>query len=180
MVILSDITLLRRGPELLRPFDPEMVQPASIDMKLGSTFKQLGRSLSKCVDPLVPYTYPSVFDYEGVFVLQPGCLTLATTVETVTVPSDLLGRFDGKSSLARLGLLTHVTAGFIDPGFRGPITLELYNLALSPIKLTPGMKIGQLSFEKMDNSAAKPYGSPGLGSKYQNQSGPTTSKYGVT
>lgn len=179
-MILSDATLKLRGPGLLDPFDPEMVQPASIDMKLGSSFRLLGRSLGPVIDPLKPHTYPAPKNYEGVFDLQPGMLALATTVETVTVPDDLLGRFDGKSSLARLGLLTHVTAGFIDPGFRGPITLELYNLALSTIRLTPGMAIGQLSFETMDAPAVRPYGSEGLGSKYQNQDGPTLSKYKAT
>lgn len=179
-MILSDASLLKRGEELLDPFDPEMVQPASIDMKLGSKFRLLGRSLGPVIDPMFPHTYPAPQSFEGVFDLQPGMLALATTVETVTVPDDLLGRFDGKSSLARLGLLTHITAGFIDPGFKGPITLELHNLAMSAIRLTPGMAIGQLSFETMDAPAVRPYGSEGLGSKYQNQLGPTVSKYRIT
>lgn len=179
-MILSDTTLLKMGPDLLDPFDPSMVQPASIDMRLGSTFRSLGRSLGPVIDPRQRHTYPVGTVVEGTMDILPGRLLLATTVETVTVPDDLLGRFDGKSSLARLGLLTHVTAGFIDPGFHGPITLELFNLGLTPIRLTPGMAIGQLSFEQMDAPAARPYGSEGLGSKYQNQVGPTPSKYAGT
>lgn len=176
-MILSDATLRKLGPSILDPFDPSRVQPASIDMTLGSSFLRLGRSFGEVIDPASKATYPSKHKTEGDYWLYPGHLTLAMTAEKVCVPADLLGRFDGKSSLARLGLLTHVTAGFIDPGFRGFITLELLNVALSPILLRPGMAIGQISFEMLDVPAERPYGSEGLGSKYQDQEGPTVSKY---
>jgi dCTP deaminase len=114
---------------------------------------------------------------EGVFLLHPGEFVLGATAERVGLPDDLVGRIEGKSSLGRLGLLIHTTAGFVDAGFEGYLTLELSNVATLPITLYPGMKIGQISFLQMTSPADQPYGSGTLGSKYAGQKGPTPSQY---
>lgn len=184
-MILSDGTLramLASGALELSPLDADQIQPASVDVTLGADFIVFERPGVICdVDPSDRSTLRSreVTITEGdQFRLAPGDFALGTTVETVGMPHDLVSRAEGKSSLARLGLLIHITAGFIDPGFRGQITLELHNVAPHALMLTPGMKIGQLSFERLDRPAERPYGSPGLGSRYQGQIGTTGSRYG--
>ncbi|WP_443209813.1 dCTP deaminase, partial [Rhodococcus rhodochrous] len=161
------------------PFDPELVQPSSVDVKLDSLFRVFNNTRYTHIDPAkqqdeltslvqVPEGEP--------FVLHPGEFVLGSTMERCTLPADLAGRLEGKSSLGRLGLLTHSTAGFIDPGFDGHITLELSNVANLPITLWPGMKIGQLCLFRLTSPAEHPYGSAKVGSKYQGQRGPTPSK----
>jgi dCTP deaminase len=114
---------------------------------------------------------------EGAFILHPGEFVLGSTLELVTLPDDIVARLEGKSSLGRLGLLIHSTAGFVDPGWNGHLTLELSNVATLPIALYPGMKIGQISFLRMTTAAENPYGSGAVSSKYQGQRGPTPSRY---
>lgn len=159
----------------VEPYDPSMIQPASLDVRLDKHFKVLTHR-----GPIHPAAAPVDFeDYtvprEGAFILQPGDFVLGSTYEKITLPSDRSAQFEGKSSLGRLGLLTHITAGFIDPGFSGHITLELSNVTQNAIYLLPGMKIGQLCFEWV-RMAERPYGSAGVGSHYQGQSGPQTSR----
>jgi dCTP deaminase len=169
---------------------PEDVQfqPASLDLRLGNEFKHFVRPLNPTnaapLDPTRPYptewmettTVASIDGAESFFVLVPGVFTLATTLERVKMPVDLVARVEGKSSLGRLGLIIHATAGFVDPGFRGNITLEMMNLGPRPIALKIGMRICQLSFEKVDGRVERPYGHPDLKSKYQGQTGVTESR----
>lgn len=183
-MILSDGTirkLLANGRLILDPLDPEQVQPASVDVRLGSGFLAFRNHTTEFIDP---YDRPAdlmqlVEVSEGQpFILHPGEFALGTTVEAIGLPDDLVARVEGKSSLGRLGLMIHATAGFIDPGWpRGQITLELSNVAKLPIRLWPGMRIGQLSFHTLDAPAERPYGSPGLNSKYAGQVGPVASRY---
>lgn len=182
-MILSDGTireLLADGTLELFPLDESRIQPASVDFTLGSDFLVFADRSGRPVDPTdlpADITTPvSRLDGEA-FVLPPGAFVLGTTAETVGLPHDIVARAEGKSSLARLGLLIHITAGFIDPGFCGQVTLELSNVAPHPLKLWPGMAIGQLSFERLDRPAQRPYGHPGLNSKYQGQVGATGSRY---
>ncbi|WP_448852652.1 dCTP deaminase [Corynebacterium sp. 335C] len=163
----------------IEPFDPAMVQPSSIDVRLDSLFRVFNNSRYTHIDPKEPQeeltTLNEVGDGEA-FILHPGEFVLASTLERFTIPAHLAGRLEGKSSLGRLGLVTHSTAGFIDPGFSGHITLELSNAANLPIALWPGMKVGQLAIFRLSSPADEPYGSGALGSKYQGQRGPTPSK----
>lgn len=163
----------------IEPYDAEMVQPSSIDVRLDKFFRVFNNSRYTHIDPKqeMPDLTSEVEVAEGdAFVLHPGEFVLGATLEKFTLPANLAGRLEGKSSLGRLGLLTHSTAGFIDPGFSGHITLELSNTANLPITLWPGMKVGQLAIFKMSSPAEAPYGSGTLGSKYQGQRGPTPSK----
>lgn len=161
------------------PFEPEMVQPSSVDVRLDSLFRVFDNTKYTHIDPamrqdeLTSLVEPAPGEP---FVLHPGEFVLGSTLEICTLPDDLAGRLEGKSSLGRLGLLTHSTAGFIDPGFSGHITLELSNVANLPITLWPGMKIGQLCLLKLTSAAENPYGSSAVGSKYQGQRGPTPSR----
>jgi len=163
----------------LDPWDAELVQPSSVDVRLDRYFRVFNNSQYTHIDPsqqqdeLTALVEPKGDDP---FVLHPGEFVLGTTLEVVTLPDDLAARLDGKSSLGRLGLLTHSTAGFIDPGFTGHITLELSNVANLPITLWPGMKIGQLCLYKLSSPAEHPYGSSATGSRYQGQRGPTPSR----
>ncbi len=156
-----------------------MVQPASIDVRLDRQFRVFENHRHACIDPAREQDdltrLVEVPDGEA-FVLHPGEFVLGSTLERVLLPDTLAARLEGKSSLGRLGLITHSTAGFIDPGFEGHVTLELSNLANLPIKLWPGMKIGQLAVMKLSSPAERPYGSEGLGSRYQGQAGPTASR----
>ncbi|MCP2194157.1 dCTP deaminase [Williamsia deligens] len=167
------------GRLAVEPFDPELVQPSSIDVRLDSLFRVFNNTRYTHIDPamqqdeLTTLVEPPTGEP---FVLHPGEFVLGSTLEVCTLPDDLAGRLEGKSSLGRLGLLTHSTAGFIDPGFTGHITLELSNVANLPITLWPGMKIGQLCLIRLSSPAENPYGSAGVGSKYQGQRGPTPSK----
>lgn len=186
-MILSDGTLRRllaEGRLVIEPLTDGQIQPASIDVRLDSTFLAFRRHTTECIDPraLDGDLMEPVTVAEGQpFILHPGEFVLGTTLERLTVPDDVVARVEGKSSLGRLGLLIHATAGFVDPGWaNGQITLELSNVAPLPIKLWPGMKIGQLSFMQMDSAAQRPYGHPELSSKYQGQSGPVASRYRET
>ena len=172
----ADISAGRIGVE---PYDEAMVQPSSIDLRLDRFFRVFENHRYPHIDPAehqedltklieTPSGEP--------FILHPGEFVLGSTYEVITLAHDLAGRLEGKSSLGRLGLLTHSTAGFIDPGFSGHVTLELSNVATLPIKLWPGMKIGQLCVLRMTSAADNPYGSAAAGSRYQNQRGPTPSK----
>lgn len=164
---------------ILEPYDPQMVQPSSIDVRLDRYFRVFENHRYPHIDPaedqpdLTRLVEPTGSEP---FVLHPGEFVLASTYEVVTLGDDVAARLEGKSSLGRLGLLTHSTAGFIDPGFSGHVTLELSNVATLPIKLWPGMKIGQLCFFALSSAAEEPYGSGRHGSRYQGQRGPTPSR----
>jgi dCTP deaminase len=181
-VLLSDQDLLaalasqRLG---LDPFEPDLVQPSSVDVRLDRWFRVFNNTRYTHIDPALQQDdlteLVEARDGEP-FVLHPGEFVLGSTLETVTLPDDLAGRLEGKSSLGRLGLLTHSTAGFIDPGFSGHVTLELSNVANLPITLWPGMKIGQLCLFRLESPASHAYGSARYGSRYQGQRGPTPSR----
>ena len=181
-MLLSDGDLrkeLAAGRLGLEPFDEAMVQPSSIDVRLDRFFRVFNNTRYTHIDPRQQQddlTTPVEADDDAPFVMHPGEFVLGSTFETVSLPDDLAGRLEGKSSLGRLGLLTHSTAGFIDPGFSGHITLELSNVANLPITLWPGMKIGQLCLFRLSSAAEHPYGSSAAGSRYQNQRGPTPSR----
>jgi dCTP deaminase len=181
-VLLSDRDIraeIDQGRVALEPYDPGMVQPSSVDVRLDRFFRVFENHRYPHIDPSVEQPdLTRMVEPEGdePFILHPGEFVLASTYEVVTLPDDVAGRLEGKSSLGRLGLLTHSTAGFIDPGFSGHVTLELSNVATLPIKLWPGMKIGQLCLFRLSSAAEHPYGSAVYGSRYQNQRGPTPSK----
>lgn len=164
----------------IEPFDAALIQPSSVDVRLDKYFRVFNNSKYTHIDPkkeMDELTALVEVPADESFVLHPGEFVLASTLEKFTLPTNLAGRLEGKSSLGRLGLLTHSTAGFIDPGFSGFITLELSNVANLPIVLYPGMKVGQLALFGMSSPAETPYGTGALGSKYQGQRGPTPSKY---
>ncbi|MEI6120681.1 MAG: dCTP deaminase [Actinomycetes bacterium] len=163
----------------VEPFDEKMVQPSSVDVRLDRFFRVFENHKYESIDPSIEQselTREIAVGADEFFILHPGEFVLASTYEVITLPDDIAGRLEGKSSLGRLGLLTHSTAGFIDPGFSGHITLELSNVANLPVKLFPGMKIGQLCLIKLTSPAEHPYGSALYGSRYQGQRGPTASK----
>jgi dCTP deaminase len=182
-VVLSDGAIRRlidAGRIGIDPFDPELMQPSSLDVRADRYFRVFRNSrypfidVTRAQEDLTELV--EVDDHEP-FILHPGEFVLGSTLERVTLPDDLVARLEGKSSLGRLGLLIHSTAGFIDPGWDGHVTLELSNVANLPITIFPGMKIGQLSFVQLSEPAERPYGSEGIGSKYQGQRGPTPSRY---
>ncbi|OZM72759.1 dCTP deaminase [Amycolatopsis antarctica] len=181
-MLLSDRDLrkeLDAGRLGIEPFDPAMLQPSSIDVRLDRFFRVFNNTKYTHIDPMLQQDELTSLvekDDEDAFVLHPGEFVLSSTFEMVSLPDDLAGRLEGKSSLGRLGLLTHSTAGFIDPGFSGHITLELSNVANLPITLWPGMKIGQLCLFRLTSAAEFPYGSSQAGSRYQGQRGPTPSR----
>ena len=163
----------------LDPYDPGMIQPSSIDVRLDKFFRLFDNHKYPVIDPAKDQpelTRLVEVEPDDGFVLHPGEFVLGSTLETVSLPADLAARVEGKSSLGRLGLLTHATAGFVDPGFSGHVTLELSNVATLPIILWPGMKIGQLCFFRLSSPAENPYGSAKYGSHYQGQRGPTASR----
>ena len=176
-----DITAaIAEGRLGIEPYDAGLVQPSSIDVRLDRYFRVFNNSRYTHIDPAQQQDdLTTLIEPEGddPFVLHPGEFVLGSTLERVTLPDDLVARLEGKSSLGRLGLLIHSTAGFIDPGWDGHVTLELSNVANLPITIYPGMKIGQLSFVQLSEPALRPYGSQGIGSKYQGQRGPTPSRY---
>lgn len=181
-VLLSDRDIsaeLDSGRVLLDPYDPAMVQPSSVDVRLDRYFRLFDNHKYPVIDPAAEQPdLTRLVEVEGdePFVLHPGEFVLGSTYEQVTLPDDIAARLEGKSSLGRLGLLTHSTAGFIDPGFSGHVTLELSNVATLPITLWPGMKIGQLCFFRLSSPALRPYGQGAAGSRYQGQRGPTASR----
>ena len=182
-MILSDRSMreaIAAGRVVIDPFDDSMVQPASIDVRLDRFFRVFLNHTMPVIDVkqnLEELTHLVEITDDQPFVLHPGEFVLGSTFERVALPTDLVARIEGKSSLGRLGLLIHSTAGFIDAGWDGHITLELSNVANLPITLYPGMKIGQISFLRMTTPADVPYGASSLGSKYQGQRGPTPSRY---
>jgi dCTP deaminase len=182
-VVLSDRTirrLLGEGQIELEPYDDSLMQPSSVDVRVDRYFRVFRNSRYPYIDVKAEQeelTELVEIDDETAFILHPGEFVLGSTLERVKLPDDLVARLEGKSSLGRLGLLIHSTAGFIDPGWDGHVTLELSNVANLPITIYFGMKIGQLSFVQLTEPAENPYGSGGLGSKYQGQKGPTPSRY---
>jgi dCTP deaminase len=181
-VLLSDRDIkaeISAGRVKVEPFDGAMIQPSSVDVRLDRFFRVFENHKYSVIDPSIEQsdlTREVAVEGNEEFILHPGEFVLASTYEVITLPDDIAGRLEGKSSLGRLGLLTHSTAGFIDPGFSGHITLELSNVANLPVKLFPGMKIGQLCLIKLSSPAENPYGSALYGSRYQGQRGPTASK----
>jgi dCTP deaminase len=181
-MLLSDRDIreqLESGRVGLDPLDFGMIQPSSIDVRLDKYFRLFDNHKYPFIDPREDQDELTrlVEIHEGEpFILHPGEFVLGSTYELVTLPDDIAARLEGKSSLGRLGLLTHSTAGFVDPGFSGHVTLELSNVATLPIKLWPGMKIGQLCFIRLTSPAEKPYGSAEYSSRYQGQRGPTASR----
>jgi len=184
-VILSDRTLreqLAAGRIVIEPLDESLIQPSSIDVRISNLFRVFRNHTKGVID--VKQDMENLTELIEIpaesdepFMLHPGEFVLGSTLERIAIPDDLVGRVEGKSSLGRLGLLIHSTAGFIDPGWNGHVTLELSNVANLPITIYHGMKIGQLSFVQLSEPASAPYGSDGLGSKYQGQQGPTPSRY---
>jgi dCTP deaminase len=182
MAVLSDRTIkeqLVAGRIRIEPLDEGAIQPASVDLRLDRQFRIFKVTTRPYVDvreALDELTELVTLEDEEPFILQPGAFCLATTLETVTLPDDLVARVDGRSSLGRLGLLVHATAGYVDPGWTGKLTLELSNQSQMPIALYYGMRVSQISFFTLSTPVERPYGSPGLGSKYQGQTGPTPSR----
>jgi dCTP deaminase len=184
-VILSDRSirdLVAEGRLVISPYDAALVQPASVDVRLGRQFRVMRNSRMTHIDPTVDndglMETVEVPDGEP-FVLHPGEFALGHTAETFELCDDVVGIVNGKSSLGRLGLQVHATAGFVDPGFAGVIVLELSNVATLPILLRPGMKVAQMVFQRLDRAAERPYGHPDLNSKYQGQSGAVASRYSL-
>ena len=181
-MLLSDRDILaqiKAGRVACEPFHEAMIQPSSVDVRLDKYFRVFENHKYSVIDPSIEQselTREVIAEGDEAFILHPGEFVLASTYEVITLPDDIAGRLEGKSSLGRLGLLTHSTAGFIDPGFSGHVTLELSNVANLPIKLWPGMKIGQLALFRLSSPAEHPYGAAVYGSRYQGQRGPTPSK----
>jgi dCTP deaminase len=182
---LSDGTIRRLvddGRIVVDPWEPSHVQPASVDLRLGDSFRVFDNHRITAIDLRdVPANLTSEVQVaaDEPFVIHPGEFCLGRTLEWVELPEDIVATVEGKSSLGRLGLIVHATAGFVDPGWKGTLTLELNNLTRVPIKLYPGLLIAQLSFMALDRAAERPYGSPELGSHYQGQVAATESRYGV-
>jgi dCTP deaminase len=181
--VLSDGTILRlveEGRIRIDPWNPELVQPASVDLRLGDSFRVFHNHRASAIDLREPpsgLTEEVQIDPDESFVIHPGEFCLGRTLEWIELPDDIVARIEGKSSIGRLGLIVHATAGFCDPGWKGTLTLELNNLTRIPIKLYPGLQIAQLSFMTLDRPALRPYGSPELGSHYQGQTAATESRY---
>jgi dCTP deaminase len=181
-VLLSDRDIaaeIDSGRIRFDPYDPGMIQPSSLDVRLDRYFRLFDNHKYAVIDPAQEQAdLTRLVDVapDEAFILHPGEFALGSTYEQVTLPDDIAARLEGKSSLGRLGLLTHSTAGFVDPGFTGHVTLELSNVATLPIKLWPGMKIGQMCFFRLSSPAERPYGSGASGSRYQGQRGPTPSR----
>jgi dCTP deaminase len=181
--VLSDGSILRlveEGRITIKPWDPDHVQPASVDLRLGDSFRVFHNHRTTAIDlrePPANLTEEVVVEPGEQFVIHPGEFVLGRTLEWVELPDDIVARIEGKSSLGRLGLIVHATAGFCDPGWKGTLTLELNNLTRVPIILHPGLLIAQLSFMTLDAPALRPYGSEALGSHYQGQVAATESRY---
>jgi dCTP deaminase len=181
--VLSDTTireLIEGGRIVIDPWDPSMVQPASVDIRLGDSFRVFHNHRIKSIDlanPPSDLTEHVRVGPDEDFVIHPSEFVLGRTVERVEIPDDIVCRIEGKSSLGRLGLIVHATAGFVDPGFKGSLTLEIANFNSVPIVLRPGLPIAQLSFMYLDREAERPYGHPDLGSHYYEQDEATESRY---
>lgn len=183
-MILSDRTIRERiddGGISIQPLDEGAIQPASVDLRVGDCFRVFHNHRLASInlsEPVQDCTELVKIEKGGGFVLHPAKFVLASTLERVVLADDIVARLEGKSSLGRLGLLIHSTAGFVDPGWRGHLTLELSNVSELPIIIEPGLKIAQISFMSLTTPADRPYGSDGLGSRYQHQRGPVASRYG--
>jgi len=183
-LVLSDRTIreeISRGRLVIDPLGDGCIQPSSIDLHLARLFRVfrvgiLPRPYLDVAQPMEGFTELVEVAKDEPFIIQPGEFVLAATLETITLPDDIVARVDGKSSLGRLGLLIHATAGFVDPGWTGRLTLELSNVAKMPIAVRPDMRICQISFLRLSTPAERLYGSPELGSKYQGQTEPTASR----
>jgi dCTP deaminase len=182
-MVLSDRTIreeIASGRIAFDPYDPDLIQPSSVDVRVDRQFRVFHNARHPYIDVrqrMEDLTELVTVPDEEPFILHPGEFVLGSTLERIRLPDDLVSRLEGKSSLGRLGLLIHSTAGFIDPGWDGHVTLELSNVAYLPITIYRGMKIGQVSFMELSEPAAAPYGSDAIGSKYQGQRGPTPSRY---
>ncbi len=186
-MILSDTDILKRleaGDLVIDPLDDLdiQIQPASVDLRLGREFLEFQRTNIPCIHPdseqeLEEYVDETVVEPDDEFILHPGDFVLGTTEERVEIPADLIAHVEGRSSLGRLAIVVHATAGLCDPGYKGQITLELSNLGAAPVALEPGMRISQLTFTELSSPAERPYGAE-RGPKYQDQSGPQASKIG--
>jgi dCTP deaminase len=186
-MILSDTDILARlqaGDLVIEPLDDvdQQVQPASVDLRLGAEFLEFQRTNISCIHPtreqeVSEYIAETVVADDEEFILHPGDFVLGTTRERIEMPRDLVANVEGRSSLGRLAVVVHATAGFVDPGYRGQVTLELSNLGTAPVALTPGMRVSQLVFTELSSPADRPYGSE-RGSKYQDQEGPQASRIG--
>jgi dCTP deaminase len=182
-MVLSDGDIraaLEQGSIVITPHDDSSIQPASVDLRLGNQIRVFQNHLLPVIDvkqEMNQLTEAARIDEVNPFVLHPGEFVLGMTLEEIRLPNDIVGRLDGKSSLGRLGLVVHSTAGFVDPGWQGRLTLELSNLANLPINLYVGMKVSQISFMRLSTPAQHPYGSSHLGSKYQGQMEPTPSRF---
>jgi dCTP deaminase len=181
-VVLADRTIQRlidEGRIEIEPYDPSLLQPSSVDVRVDRLFRVFRNNRASFIDVKKEQDLTELVEIDETepFILHPGEFVLGSTLERVRLPDDLVARLEGKSSLGRLGLLIHSTAGFVDPGFDGHVTLELSNVANLPITLYYGMKIGQVSFMQLSEPAGTPYGSGAIGSKYQGQRGPTPSRY---
>jgi dCTP deaminase len=182
-MILSDVDIrkeIESGRIVIDPFDPAAIQPSSVDLHVDDRFRVFASSRYPYID--VKKEMPGLTEIVEVaepdpFILHPGEFVLGSTLERVALPDDMVARLEGKSSLGRLGLLIHSTAGYVDPGWDGYLTLELSNVANLPITIYPAMKIGQISFFRLTTPAERPYGSTGTRSKYQGQRGPTASRF---
>ena len=183
MSVLSDRDIrhaIEDGSIVIRPYEPKDLQPSSVDLHLDRRFRVFRNNRYAFIDvrsPQPDLTELLTIEDDEPFILHPGEFVLGQTLEWTELPNDLVARLEGKSSLGRLGLLIHSTAGYVDPGWKGNLTLELSNVANLPIALYYGMKIGQISFFRMSSAVERPYGSPELGSKYQGQSEPTASAF---
>jgi dCTP deaminase len=181
--VLSDGTIRRlvaEGRIVVEPWDESLVQPASVDLRLGDSFRVFHNHRVTAIDLRDPprrLTEEVVVPGGEPFAIHPGEFVLGRTLESVAIPDDVVARIEGKSSLGRLGLIVHATAGFVDPGFSGTLTLEITNLTRVPIVLWPGKPIAQLSFMALDRAAERPYGHPDLGSHYHGQLEATESRY---
>ena len=186
-MILSDVDIRRRldeGDLVIEPLDePDLqIQPASVDLRLGREFLEFQRTNIPCIHPnseqeIDEYVSETVVPEDDEFILHPGDFVLGTTKERVEIPDDLIAHVEGRSSLGRLAIVVHATAGLCDPGYHGQITLELSNLGAAPVSLAPDMRISQLTFTELSTPAERPYGEE-RGSKYQEQEGPQASKIG--
>ena len=182
IVVLSDRSIkeaLDLGRIIVNPIGENAIQPASLDIRLDREFRVFRNHRDSFIDirtPMESLTEIETIDDDQAFVLHPNEFVLGSTIELVELPNDIVARVEGKSSLGRLGLLVHATAGYVDPGWQGKLTMELSNVSNLPIKLYYNMKIGQLSFFELSTPSDTPYGSSALKSKYQNQEGPTASK----
>ena len=182
MAVLSDRTIARLiddGRIVIDPYDASLLQPSSVDVRVDRLFRVFRNNRASFIDVKREQDLTELveIDDDAPFILHPGEFVLGSTLERLALPDDLVARLEGKSSLGRLGLLIHSTAGFVDPGFDGHVTLELSNVANLPITIYYGMKIGQISFMQMTEPAQTPYGSDAIGSKYKGQRGPTASRY---